>query len=144
MAQGLNMVVLFGNLGADPELRMTPGGAAVMRLRLATTASYLDRDKVRKERTEWHSVTVWGRRAEGLAKVLSKGSKLLVRGELRTSDWIDQTTGEKKWRTEVNALDVVLGGSAPSREPRDTSDQWSEPGRVGNDDYEPREDDIPF
>ena len=56
MAEGLNKVLLLGNLGADPELRITPGGQAVLKLRLATTESYLDKNSVRQERTEWHSV----------------------------------------------------------------------------------------
>ena len=58
-----NRVMLFGNLGADPELKMTGGGQAVLNMRLATTESYLDRNKVRQERTEWHSVVLWGKRA---------------------------------------------------------------------------------
>ncbi len=69
MAEGLNRVMLLGNLGADPELKMTSGGQAVLKLRLATSETYLDRNKVRQERTEWHSVVVWGKRAEALGKV---------------------------------------------------------------------------
>src|SRR5690606_35709928 len=87
MAEGLNRVILLGNLGADPELRMTGGGTAVLKLRLATSESYLDRNKQRQERTEWHRVVVWGRRAEGLGKVLNKGDRILVEGSLRTSSY---------------------------------------------------------
>ncbi|HVJ20990.1 MAG TPA: single-stranded DNA-binding protein, partial [Polyangiaceae bacterium] len=90
MAEGLNRVMLLGNLGADPELRMTSGGQAVLKLRLATSETYLDRNKVRQERTEWHSVVVWGKRAEGLAKILSKGSRLFIEGGLRTSSYDDK------------------------------------------------------
>ena len=78
MAEGLNKVLLLGNLGADPELRVTPGGQAVLKLRLATTETYLDRNNTRQERTEWHSVTVWGKRGEALAKFLKKGERLFV------------------------------------------------------------------
>lgn len=42
MAEGLNRVMLLGHLGADPELRVTPGGQAVLKLRLATNETYLD------------------------------------------------------------------------------------------------------
>ena len=62
MAEGLNKVLLLGNLGADPELRVTPGGQSVLKLRLATTESYLDKSNTRQERTEWHQITVWGKR----------------------------------------------------------------------------------
>ena len=98
MADGLNRVMLLGNLGADPELRMTPNGQAVLKLRLATSESYLDRNKVRQERTEWHSVVVWGKRAEALNKILSKGSRIFIEGGLRTSSY-DDREGNKRYRT---------------------------------------------
>lgn len=110
MAEGLNRVMLFGNLGADPELRTTSGGQAVLKLRLATTESYLDRNRARQERTEWHSVTVWGRRAEALSRILSKGSRLFVEGALRTSSY-DDKDGNKRYRTEVVANNIILGSS---------------------------------
>jgi len=109
MAEGLNRVILLGNLGADPELRMTGGGTAVLKLRLATSESYLDRNKQRQERTEWHRVVVWGRRAEGLGKVLGKGDRILVEGSLRTSSY-DDKDGNKKYTTEVIANNIVLSG----------------------------------
>ena len=58
MAEGLNRVMLLGNLGADPELRYTQAGKAVLNMRLATTESYLDANKVRQERTDWHNVVL--------------------------------------------------------------------------------------
>jgi single-strand DNA-binding protein len=109
MAEGLNRVILLGNLGADPELRMTNSGSAVLKLRLATSETYLDRNKQRQERTEWHSVIVWGKRAEALGKFLGKGDRLLVEGSLRTSSY-DDKDGNKKYRTEVVATNVVLSG----------------------------------
>src|SRR5262245_53183723 len=111
MADGLNRVMLLGNLGADPELRMTPSGQAVLKLRLATSESYLDRNKVRQERTEWHSVVVWGKRAEALNKILSKGSRIFIEGGLRTSSY-DDKEGHKRYRTEVVATEVILAGGA--------------------------------
>src|SRR5690349_1153958 len=109
MAEGLNRVMLLGNLGADPELRMTNGGQAVLKLRLATSETYLDRNKVRQERTEWHSVVVWGRRAEALAKILSKGSRIFVEGGIRTSTY-DDKEGHKRYRTEIVANNIILSG----------------------------------
>lgn len=109
MADGLNRVMLLGNLGADPELRMTSGGQAVLKLRLATAETYLDRNRNRQEKTEWHSVVVWGKRAEALAKILSKGSRLFVEGSLRTSSY-DDRDGNKRYKTEVVASNIILGG----------------------------------
>src|SRR5580700_6316508 len=108
MAEGLNRVMLLGNLGADPGLRVTPGGQAVLKLRLATNESYMDRNNVRQERTEWHRVTVWGRRAEALGKILQKGDSMFVEGRLQTSSY--EKNGEKRYSTEVVATNVVLSG----------------------------------
>ena len=65
MARGLNKVMLIGNLGADPEVRYTTGGAAVANVRLATADSWRDKDSGEtQERTEWHRVVFFGRLAE--------------------------------------------------------------------------------
>jgi len=108
MAEGLNRVLLLGNLGADPELRVTPGGQAVLKLRLATNESYLDKNQVRQERTEWHRVTVWGRRAEALGKILQKGDSLFVEGRLQTSSY--EKNGEKRYSTDIIANNIILSG----------------------------------
>jgi single-strand DNA-binding protein len=108
MAEGLNRVLLLGNLGADPELRVTPGGQAVLKLRLATNESYLDKNQVRQERTEWHRVTVWGRRAEALGKILTKGDSLFIEGRLQTSSY--EKNGEKRYSTDIIASNIILSG----------------------------------
>ncbi|CAN5808583.1 hypothetical protein BH09MYX1_BH09MYX1_06540 [soil metagenome] len=108
MAEGLNKVMLFGNLGADPELRVTPGGQAILKLRLATTETYLDKSNTRQERTEWHSITMWGKRGEALSKFLKKGERIFVEGSLRTSSY--EKNGEKRYRTEIIANNLILGG----------------------------------
>ena len=113
MSEGLNRVILLGNLGADPELRFTQGGQAVLNIRMATTESYLDKDKKRQEKTEWHSVVVWGARGEGLAKILKKGDRILVEGGLRTSDY--EKDGVKRYKTEIHAKEVCLAGSGGQR-----------------------------
>jgi single-strand DNA-binding protein len=108
MAEGLNKVMLLGNLGADPELKMTQGGQSVLKLRLATTETYLDKNQTRQERTEWHSVTMWGKRGEALAKFLTKGERIFVEGSLRTSSY--EKNGEKRYSTEINASNIILAG----------------------------------
>lgn len=124
MADGLNRVMLLGNLGADPELRMTPSGQAVLKLRLATTESYLDRNRVRQEKTEWHNVVIWGKRAEALNKILSKGSRIFVEGGLRTSSY-DDRDGNKRYRTEVVATNLILSGGPRGGGPRGGGDDYA-------------------
>ncbi len=142
MAEGLNRAMLLGNLGADPELKQTQGGQAVLKLRLATSESYLDKDKARQERTEWHSVTVWGKRAEALAKFLAKGDRLFVEGQIRTTSY-DDREGVKRYRTEINATQVLLNGKAGGSRQSTTP----EPGKVDDDyasDFGGTDDNIPF
>jgi len=122
MAEGLNRVMLLGNLGADPELRVTPSGQSILKLRLATTESYLDRNNTRQERTDWHSVTIWGKRGEALAKILAKGSSLFIEGRIQTSSY--EKNGEKRYRTDIVANNVVLTG-------RGRGEAGAEPGGGG-------------
>lgn len=123
MAEGLNRVMLLGNLGADPELRFTQAGQAVLHLRLATKESYLDKDKQRQERTDWHNVVVWGKRGEALGKILAKGSSIFIEGSLRTSSY-DNREGVKVYKTEVIASNVILaGGKGQSHRADDPSEE---------------------
>lgn len=106
MAEGLNKVMLIGNLGRAPELRYTGSNTPVMTLNLATNT----RQKIRDEwtdQTEWHNVVVWGNRAEGLNKILQKGTHLFIEGKLQTRDWKDKD-GNKRYTTEVVAREVLL------------------------------------
>jgi len=109
MSEGLNRVMLIGNLGSDPELRMTATGQAILKMRLATSENYLDRNQVRQERTEWHNIVVWGKRGEGLGKILHKGDRIGVEGSLRTSEY-DDRDGNKRYRTEIISREVILCG----------------------------------
>jgi single-strand DNA-binding protein len=102
---GLNKIIIIGNLGADPELRILPGGNAVLKLRVATTESWLDKEKnVRNERTEWHRVAVFGKSAENLAKFLRKGMRVTIEGRNQTSSY--EKEGQKHYSTEVIAVHV--------------------------------------
>jgi single-strand DNA-binding protein len=115
MAEGLNRAILVGNLGMDPELKFTQGGQAVLRIRLATSDSFLNKSGERQERTEWHTVVVWGKRAESLNKILSKGRTIWVEGRIQTRSWEDKKDGSKRYATEINAQNIGLVGSGGGR-----------------------------
>jgi single-strand DNA-binding protein len=110
MAEGLNRAILVGNLGMDPELKFTQGGQAVLRIRLATSESFVNKSGERQDRTEWHTVIVWGKRAEALNKILSKGRTIWVEGRIQTRSWEDKDGG-KRYATEINANNIGLVGS---------------------------------
>ncbi|NVJ23056.1 MULTISPECIES: single-stranded DNA-binding protein [Myxococcus] len=110
MAGGVNKVILIGNLGADPEVRFTPGGQAVANFRIATSESWQDKNGQKQERTEWHRIVVWGKLAELCGEYLKKGRQCYVEGRLQTREWMDKEN-RKNYTTEVVANAVTfLGG----------------------------------
>lgn len=112
--RGVNKVILIGNLGADPELRYTPGGQAVCDIRMATNEAWTDKSGQKQERVEWHRVVVWGKMAEVCKQYLTKGQRLYVEGRLQTRSW-DDKEGQKRYSTEIVANDFMfLGGVGAS------------------------------
>jgi single-strand DNA-binding protein len=112
MSEGLNLVTLFGNLGADPELKSTARGP-VLKMRLATEHSWKNKETSEKEKkTEWHNVTMFGSRAEAVAKYLHKGSRVMITGHLETNSY--EKEGQKHYRTEIIVDDLYFGGGGRS------------------------------
>jgi single-strand DNA-binding protein len=106
----VNKVILIGNLGQDPEIRTTGNGQSVGTLRLATADKYKDKEGNLQERTEWHTIVVWGRDAENVGKFCKKGKSLYIEGRLQTRKWQDKQ-GQDRYSTEVVAETVkFLGG----------------------------------
>lgn len=137
MAGGVNKVILIGNLGADPEVRFTPGGQAVANFRIATSDTWTDKNGQKQERTEWHRIVVWGKLAELCGEYLKKGRQCYVEGRLQTREWTDKEN-RKNYTTEVVALAVTFLGPRPDDAQGEPSapPQGSEP--------PPPDEDIPF
>lgn len=114
MSDNINVAIISGRLGADPDLRYAQSGQAVLNLRVACTTSYVDKNKERKESTNWLTCVVFGTRAEALAKRLAKGMLVSVQGSLRVSSY-DDREGKKVWKTElmVDKIDFS-SASAPA------------------------------
>lgn len=123
MAGSLNKVMIIGNLGRDPEVRSFQNGGKVANLRVATSETWKDKQSgERKERTEWHSITI---HAEGLVTIaeryLQKGTKVYVEGQLETRKWQDQS-GADRYSTEVvlrpynGTLTILSGGVGQGEE----------------------------
>ncbi|MGB0695964.1 MAG: single-stranded DNA-binding protein [Rhodospirillaceae bacterium] len=101
MAGSINKVILIGNLGRDPETRSFQDGSKVANLRIATSENWKDRNTgERRERTEWHSVAIFGSLADVAERYLRKGSKVYIQGQLQTRKWQDQS-GQDRYTTEV-------------------------------------------
>lgn len=151
MAGGVNKAILVGNLGSDPEMRYTPSGQGVCEFRVATNESWNDKNGQRQERTEWHRIVVWGKRAEVCSKYLSKGRSVYVEGRIQTRTY-DDKEGNKRYITEIVAQDVqFLGGGG--REDRGSKGSEPPPPQDGDFGYANGassggaggpDDDIPF
>lgn len=110
MPKSVNKVILVGNVGKDPEVRYTPNGLPVANFSLATNEKFKNRNEEWQERTEWHRVVAWQRLAEIVGEYVAKGSKVYVEGKLQTTSWEDRQSGERKYRTEIVARELLLLG----------------------------------
>jgi len=118
----VNKVILLGNLGRDPETRYTTGGDAVTNLRIATTETWKDKSGDKQEKTEWHSVVLFGRQAEIAGEYLKKGRSVYIEGRLQTRKYTDKE-GVEKYATEIVGDRMQLLGG-----PRDGGGAASGPG----------------
>jgi single-strand DNA-binding protein len=148
MARGVNKVILIGNLGADPETKSMPSGTQVANIRVATSESFKDKQTNEwQERTEWHSVAMFGRLAEIAGEYLRKGSKVYIEGKLRTRKWQDKQ-GNDRYSTEVIANEMQMldgrGGGMGAGEARQERGRSEEPARAAGGATEEFDDDIPF
>lgn len=142
MARGLNKVMIIGNLGADPEVRSTQGGAKVANLRVATSESWTDKSGQKQESTEWHKIVFFGTQAEIAEKYLKKGGKIYVEGSLQTQKWQDKD-GNDRYTTEIRGRSFLMldgrGGGEGGGESGGSSRSY------GNDTPpDIADDDIPF
>jgi len=149
----VNKVIIVGNLGRDPETRYLPSGEAVTNISVATTSTWKDKASgEKKEETEWHRVSAFGRLAEIMGEYLKKGSQVYIEGQLRTRKWQDKE-GKDRYTTEIRADTMqMLGSRAGSGEPRGeppsrgepSTKPASAPAKKSGDKFADMEDDIPF
>lgn len=106
---GINKVMLLGNLGRDPEIKTLEGGVMVASFPLATTESYKDKNSdEKKEQTEWHNIVMWRNTAESAQKSeLRKGDRVFIEGKIRTRKWEDRE-GQQRITMEIIAHSFTI------------------------------------
>jgi single-strand DNA-binding protein len=143
MANGVNKVIIVGNMGADPELKHFTNGSSITTIRVATSESWKDKTTGEKqERTEWHRIVFHAKLAEIAAQYLRKGSKVYVEGSIKTQKWKDKDSGQDRYMTEIVAQNLqMLDGKTDSEKPVANQEQTrsSSPKASDNDD-----DELPF
>jgi len=109
MSSGYNKCTFVGNLGKDVEMRSLPGGEAVASFSVGANESWKDKAGNKREHCEWVNCSLFGKRAEALQQYLTKGTRVLVEGRLRTDKY--EKDGETRYATKLIVSDVVLLGS---------------------------------
>jgi len=139
--QGVNNVILLGNVGKDPVSRSMTSGALATNLSMATSEKWKDKTTGEaRESTEWHTVVFFGPLAEIVSKYVQKGSKIYIEGKLRTRKWQD-TTGADRYTTDILASEMQMLDS------KKDSPSHSTPSTAENNPKRPEEDfddDVPF
>ena len=159
MAGSVNKVILVGNLGRDPEVRLLQDGNKVVHFSVATSERWKDRQSGdQKERTEWHRVVIFNERlAEIAERYLRKGAKVYLEGALQTRKWTGND-GQERYTTEIEATEMQMlggrssasssggeaeyGGSMPSA-PAPSASRGAAPAKKAPS-FEDMDDDIPF
>jgi single-strand DNA-binding protein len=107
MSDNKNRVILVGNLGADPEIRITATGKKMARFQLATNESYQNSQGEKVTETQWHQLVAWGKVADKAELELQKGAEVSVEGKLVHRSYVDKD-GAKKYISEINVFDIIL------------------------------------
>jgi single-strand DNA-binding protein len=151
----VNKVILIGNLGKDPETRYLPSGEALTSFSIATSETWKDKTSgEKKEATEWHRISAFGKLAEICGEYLRKGSQVYIEGSLRTRKWQDKE-GQDRYTTEVRADQMRMlgsrgggdGGGSAMREPAAAASGGGgskAPAKKSGGSFDDMDDDIPF
>ena len=152
---GINKVFLLGNLGQDPDVRYTNGGAAIANLSVATGESWKDKESGEwKEKTEWHRVVLFGRTAEVARDYLKKGARVHIEGKLQTRKWQDGD-GNDRYITEIVGGNMLMlsekegqGAGTGNRNPARDEGRQEQPQTTRHKEQAARQefvdDEIPF
>lgn len=144
MSRSLNKVLLIGNVGAEPEIRMTSQGTKVAKVSLATNRTFTDRAGQQQERTDWHRLTFFGRLSDIVEQWVHKGDRLYVEGRIEYSQTTDESGNSRYW-TDIVVTDMVMlgsGGPGAAGAPSETPDVAPPP--VEEPPFPDVDDDLPF
>ena len=140
MSRGINKVILIGNLGSDPEIKISASGSTIANFTLATNERWKNSEGVQQEQTEWHRVVAFGRLAEICGEYLRKGRQVYIEGRLQTRSWEDKE-GTKRYTTEIVLRDMQMLGTKGETVMEDIP---SSPPTQQQDKASTEEDDLPF
>ncbi len=148
-----NHLTIIGRLGEDPVLRYTQQQKAVVKLSVATSETFKNKQGQRQERTEWHQVVLFGKQAENASQYLKKGALALFEGPIRTRKWQTQD-GSDRYSTELHASFMKMLPSGNGKSPDQNTAAATNPSipapppvpeeQSSFADYDEFDNDIPF
>ena len=145
--QGVNKVILIGNVGKDPDVKYLDNGVRVANFPLATTETYKNKSGEKVSNTEWHNIVLWRGLAEIAENYIKKGKPLYIEGKIRTRQWEDKD-GNKRYTTEILGDSIQMLGRAPDSRGNAPEKPEEKPSseNFGNDSSVDMEesDDLPF
>lgn len=143
----LNKAQIRGRLGTNPEVRHTQNNNAVANLSIATSETYKNKQGEKVEETEWHRVTLWGRKAEIAQEFLKKGDLVYIEGKIQTRKWEDND-GRDRYTTEIVGFRIDMLGQAGSgmenKKPQSSPDDKLGDGADLDSSFDDMDDDLPF
>ena len=135
----INKVILIGHIGSKPEGRYTPSGTSTATFSIATNEVWIDGDKGRQERTEWHNIVAWNKQADFATEYLQKGQLVYVEGRLQTRKWTDKDDNPRKTTEIVSTIITPLEWKSTKPENNSTSENSAEKVSESED-----KNDLPF
>jgi len=149
MSRSLNKIMLIGNVGAEPEIKMTAAGKKFAKVSLATNRTFTDRAGQQQDKTDWHRLTFWDRLADLVEQYVHRGDRLYVEGRIEYSQTEDDQGHTRFW-TDVIVREMVMlgqaGGAAPAAGDFDQQPRRRQPASSGTapSPFESDDDDLPF
>jgi len=141
----VNKAIILGNIGKDPEVKYTASGEAICNITVATSESWKDKATgEKKELTEWHRISFFGKLAEICGQYLKKGSQVYVEGSIRTRKWTDKD-GHERYTTEIKGDQMTMLGGKQSNDSAPAERSAPAPAKAApNPQFDDLGDDIPF
>lgn len=115
---GVNKVILLGNVGKDPEVKVFDSGSKKASFSLATSETFKDKNGDRQEKVEWHNIVFWGKVVDVIEKYVKKGGQLYIEGRIATRSY-DDKDGVKRYVTEIEGSSLTLLGGGKKEENRE-------------------------
>lgn len=153
----VNKVILIGNIGRDPELRVLEGNISRVNFTLATNETYKDKNGNRIDHTEWHNIVLWRSLAESAHRLLKKGMQIYLEGKIQTRQWIDKEGNKRISYDIVGETFSILGkrDNLPKNENKTTvenatvnvaatSDEFSTLGAFSAENHGSSSENLPF